>query len=160
MELVELKVREFMDELASSSPAPGGGSVAAVEAGYGASLLAMVCNLTLGRRKYADYQKLAEETEKQAQEMKEDLLRLVDEDTAAYNLVAAAYKLPKESEEEKQYRHDQIQAGLRESCQPPLKVIMLAQQCLTLLNEVWSNLNKSCASDLYVAALSDRKSVV
>ena len=154
MELVELKVREFMDELASSSPAPGGGSVAAVEAAYGASLLAMVCNLTLGRKKYADYQELAAQTEQKAQNLKDILLVLVDEDTAAYNLVSAAYKLPKETEADKAYRKSHIQAGLVESCQPPLKVINLSAQCLELLNSVWKCLNQSCMSDLYVAAYS------
>ena len=154
MELVELKVREFMDELASSSPAPGGGSVAAVEAAYGASLLAMVCNLTLGRKKYADYQELAAETEKKAQNLKEILLLLVDEDTAAYNLVSAAYKLPKETDEEKAYRKSRIQAGLVESCQPPLKVINVAVQGLELIQSTWKCLNQSCMSDLYVAAYS------
>ena len=154
MELVELTVREFMDELASSSPAPGGGSVAAVEAAYGASLLAMVCNLTLGRKKYADYQELAAETEKKAQNLKEILLLLVDEDTAAYNLVSAAYKLPKETDEEKVYRKTRIQAGLKESCQPPLKVMNLSMQCLDLLKATWGYLNQSCMSDLYVAVAS------
>ena len=154
MKLVEMSIKDFMDELASSSPAPGGGSVAAIEAGYGASLLAMVCNLTLGRKKYADSQELAEETEKKAQELKEALLVLVDEDTEAYNLVSAAYKLPKETEEEKAYRKNRIQLGLVESCQPPLKVIRLAAQCLDLLDSVWSKLNQSCMSDLYVGASS------
>lgn len=154
MKLAELTVKDFMDELASSSPAPGGGSIAALEAGYGVSLLAMVCNLTLGRKKYADYQDLATETEKKAQELKEGLLILVDEDTEAYNTVSAAYKLPKETDEEKVFRKNRIQQGLIDCCQPPLKVINLAVQGLSLVDETWTCLNQSCMSDLYVAVSS------
>ena len=154
MKLAELTVKDFMDELASSSPAPGGGSIAALESGYGVSLLAMVANLTLGRKKYADYQTLAEETEKKAQLLKESLLTLVDEDTEAYNTVAAAYKLPKETEEEKAYRKEQIQQGLKGSCQPPLKVIELSVQGLNLIDETYRNLNQSCLSDVYVGVSS------
>ena len=154
MKLAEFTVKDFMDELASSSPAPGGGSIAALESGYGVSLLAMVCNLTLGRKKYADYQELAQETEKKAQLLKEGLLILVDEDTESYNTVSAAYKLPKETDEEKAYRKLKIQQGLVGSCQPPLKVINLSAQGLRLIDDTWNNLNQSCLSDLYVGVAS------
>ncbi|MBR0026085.1 MAG: cyclodeaminase/cyclohydrolase family protein, partial [Clostridia bacterium] len=109
MKLAELRVDEFASILASDAPAPGGGSAAALEGALGAALTAMVCSLTVGKKKYADYQELAEATQKKAGELKDRFIDVMDRDTEAFNIVSAAFGMPKETDEEKAARSAAIQ---------------------------------------------------
>lgn len=85
MKLVEMKVNEFVDLMASDEPAPGGGSAAALEGALGAALTAMVCALTVGKKKYADVQELAIESQKKGNELKAQFVDVIDRDTEAFN---------------------------------------------------------------------------
>lgn len=89
MKLVEMKVNEFVDLMASDEPAPGGGSAAALEGALGAALTAMVCALTVGKKKYADVQELAIESQKKGNELKAQFVDVIDRDTEAFNAVSA-----------------------------------------------------------------------
>ena len=105
--LAELTTTEFVDLLASDAPAPGGGSAAALEGALGAALSAMVCGLTTvgkSKEKYADYQEFVIESQKKLTELKVAFVDVMDRDTEAFNVVSAAFGMPKATDEEKAAR--------------------------------------------------------
>lgn len=160
MKLVDMTVKEFTDVLASDAPAPGGGSAAAVNGALGAALTAMVSSLTIGRKKYVDVEELATETQKKASELKDKLIVAVDEDTEAFNVMSAAFGLPKETDEEKAARSAAIQEGLVACIESPLKIMELSADALRLTASVVGKLNASAASDLGVATLELRSAIL
>ena len=156
MKLVEQKIHEFTAELASDSPAPGGGSASAYMGAQGAALAAMVCTLTLIKAKYAEHHALAEETRAKAEEIRKQFLDVIDQDTEAFLVVSAAYGMPKATDEEKAARSAAIQKGLMLCTQTPLLMMELAAQALELIDGLLGKFNENAASDLGVAALSLR----
>lgn len=151
MKLQDMTVTQFTNTLASDAPAPGGGSVAALCGAQGAALVAMVCRLTVGRAKYAEFDGLCAEVLEKAESLKEKLLSAIDEDTEAYNQVTAAFKLPKESDEEKTQRSKAIQAATIVATETPLNTMRLAKAAKDLANMVQGKSNPNAASDLGVA---------
>jgi len=128
--LTDLTVREFMGELSSSSPAPGGGSVSALAGSLGAALASMVASLTVGKEKFKDKEDIMQEVLLRGEGLKERLSQLVDEDTLAYNRVAASFKLPVDTEENKMLRTQIIQEALKQATLLPLEV---ARHCLAVM---------------------------
>ena len=159
MKLAELQVSAFADILASDAPAPGGGSAAALEGALGAALTAMVCSLTVGKKKYADYQTLAAQTQAKALELKGRFVDVMDRDTEAFNVVSAAFGMPKETDEEKAARSAAIQKGLEGCTETPFEMMELAVEALELTAAVLGKSNASAASDLGVSALSLRAAI-
>ena len=157
--LAELTTAEFVDLLASDAPAPGGGSAAALEGALGAALTAMVCGLTVGKKKYADYQELAAAAQKKAEELKTRFVDVMDRDTEAFNVVSAAFGMPKETDEEKAARSAAIQKGLEGCTATPFEMMELAVETLELTAELLGKTNDSAASDLGVSALSLRAAI-
>ncbi|MBQ1306227.1 MAG: cyclodeaminase/cyclohydrolase family protein [Erysipelotrichales bacterium] len=154
MKLIDRTVREFTEELASNSPAPGGGSVAAIEGAYGAGLIAMVCELTLGNKKYAEHNERVTKIRGEALRLKNRFLEITDEDTEAFNLVSAAFGMPKSTDEEKALRREAIQNGLKQCCVPPAEVLEKCVAALKLAEELITGFNTSTASDLGTGAAS------
>ena len=99
--LVQFSVEEFLEELATDSPAPGGGSVAAFSGSMGAGLVSMVCRLTIGKKGYEEVESLMVESLEESERIRKSLTSLVDEDTEAFNQVMAAFRMPKDTAEEK-----------------------------------------------------------
>lgn len=159
MKLAELKTAEFVDLLASDAPAPGGGSAAALEGALGAALTAMVCGLTVGKKKYAEFQELAEEAQKKATDLKARFVDVMDRDTEAFNVVSAAFGMPKETDEEKAARSAAIQKGLEGCTKTPFEMMELAVETLELTASILGKSNDSAASDLGVSALSLRSAI-
>ena len=159
MKLAELKTSEFVDLLASDAPAPGGGSAAALEGALGAALTAMVCGLTVGKKKYADYQELVEEAQKKATDLKARFVDVMDRDTEAFNVVSAAFGMPKATDEEKAARSAAIQEGLKGCTKTPFEMMELAVETLELTASILGKSNDSAASDLGVSALSLRAAI-
>ena len=159
MKLAELKTSEFVDLLASDAPAPGGGSAAALEGALGAALTAMVCGLTVGKKKYAEYQELAEEAQKKATDLKARFVDVMDRDTEAFNVVSAAFGMPKATDEEKATRSAAIQEGLKGCTKTPFEMMELAVETLELTASILGKSNDSAASDLGVSALSLRAAI-
>ena len=159
MKLVEQKVHEFTAELASDSPAPGGGSASAYMGAQGAALAAMVCTLTLGKAKYAEYQANAEATKAKAENLRQRFLDVIDQDTEAFLVVSAAYAMPKTTAEEKAERSAAIQKGLLLCTKTPLLMMEMAVETLELVSGLLGKFNENAASDLGVAALSLRSCV-
>ena len=159
MKLAEMQVSQFADVLASDAPAPGGGSTAALEGALGAALTAMVCGLTVGKKKYAEFQELAESAQKKALDLKARFVDVMDRDTEAFNVVSAAFALPKETDEEKAARSAAIQEGLKGCTKTPFEMMELAVETLELTASILGKSNDSAASDLGVSALSLRAAI-
>lgn len=159
MKLAELKTAEFVDLLASDAPAPGGGSAAALEGALGAALTAMVCGLTVGKKKYAEFQELAESAQAKATDLKARFVDVMDRDTEAFNVVSAAFGMPKETDEEKAARSAAIQKGLEGCTKTPFEMMELAVETLELTASILGKSNDSAASDLGVSALSLRAAI-
>ena len=159
MKLADLKVTEFVDLLASDAPAPGGGSAAALEGAIGAALTAMVCGLTKGKKKFAEFNDLAVETEVKALALKDRFVDVMDRDTEAFNVVSAAFGMPKETDEEKAARSAAIQKGLEGCTATPFEMMEIAVETLELTDSILGKSNDSAASDLGVSALSLRAAV-
>ncbi len=159
MKLADLKTSEFVDLLASDAPAPGGGSAAALEGALGAALTAMVCSLTVGKKKYADVQELVEAAQKKALDLKARFVDVMDRDTEAFNVVSAAFGMPKGTDEEKAARSAAIQEGLKGCTKTPFEMMELAVETLELTASILGKSNDSAASDLGVSALSLRAAI-
>ncbi|MGQ7461350.1 cyclodeaminase/cyclohydrolase family protein [Streptococcus sp. 32226D021BW] len=154
MALVDLTLTEFAQLLGSDAPAPGGGSAAALSAVNGISLTKMVCELTLGKKKYDDYQAAIEEIHEVAGDLQERLLRAIDEDTEAFNQVSAVFDMPKETEEDKEARRQAMQEALKAATLSPFGMMETMLQALQVTAEAVGKSNTNAASDLGVAALS------
>ena len=151
--LKELTVEQFVREVASGSPAPGGGSVAALAGAQGAGLLSMYCNLSQNREKLGDVVELLQKIGEEARFLKVKLLEAIDEDTIAFNQVMDAYRLPKLSEEEKVRRKKAIQKAALNAAEVPLLTARGALKILALVNEAAGKGNPSAITDLGVANL-------
>jgi glutamate formiminotransferase / formiminotetrahydrofolate cyclodeaminase len=154
--LVKMNLRQFCNETLSDSPAPGGGSVAALMGALGASLGGMVANLSAGKRGWEEQLEFFSNWAVQGQQLKDELLFLVDEDTAAFNKVMAAFALPKDSAEEKAARSKAIQAANQYAAEIPLKVMSTACQSYQLLAEMAEKGNPASISDVGVGLLATR----
>ncbi len=154
--LVRLNLRQFCNETLSDSPAPGGGSVAALMGALGASLGGMVANLSAGKRGWDEKLEFFSDWAVKAQQLKDELLFLVDEDTAAFNRVMAAFGLPKESAEEKAARTKAIQAANQYAAEIPLRVMETASRSYELLREMAEKGNPASISDVGVGLLATR----
>ena len=153
MELSELTVRSFANLLGSDAPAPGGGSAAALAGSLGAALSAMVSALTLGRKKYADVQELAQEGFDRASALKEAFLQAMEKDTEVFNTFSAAMGMPKETPEEKAARSAAMQAALVLCIESPLRMMELSFEAITLTDKLMGKTNANALSDLGVSAL-------
>ena len=125
--LTEKAVSQFLDELASNSPAPGGGSVAALAGAAGAALASMVCNLTIGKKKYVDVQGEMVAVLQQTEALRNELAALIDKDTEVFNTVMAAYGLPKGTEQEQAARTAAIQEATKSATLVPLQVMTVCE---------------------------------
>lgn len=152
MKLAEMTVREYLDIMASDAPAPGGGSAAALCGAQGAGLAAMVAGLTIGRKKFAEFEETCLSVREEALALAQKLTLQIDRDTVAFNLVAAAFKLPKATDEEKAERSKAIQAGTLVSTEVPFETMKLALDTLRCAEKLLSGFNDGAASDLGVAA--------
>src|SRR3954454_21497508 len=157
--LVKMNVREFCNETLSDSPAPGGGSVAALMGALGVSLGGMVANLSAGKRGWEDKLEFFSGWAVKAQQLKDELLFLVDEDTAAFNKVMAAFGLPKESADEKAARSAAIQTANQYAAEVPLRVMQTAAKAYELLGDMAEKGNPASISDVGVGLLGIRSCI-
>ncbi|MDY5770615.1 MAG: cyclodeaminase/cyclohydrolase family protein [Anaerovoracaceae bacterium] len=154
MKLVDMTVRDYLDLLKSDAPAPGGGSVSALSAAQGVGLVAMVADLTIGREKYAEYEQVCKEAKEEALKLYEALVAAIDEDTEAFNKVSAAYKMPKDTDEQKAARSAAIRKANVGATQVPYETIKLCLAGLKVTETMVGKSNPNAASDLGVAALN------
>ncbi len=151
--LREMVITEFLEELASDSPAPGGGSVSALVAATGAGLAEMVCNLTVGKKRYADVEDEMKTLKEGLGETRAELSRLIDRDTDAFNLVMDALRMPKDTEELKKARRDAMQEAFKKAAEIPLETAVSALRALRLCNRVREIGNRNASSDAEIAVM-------
>src|SRR5205809_881730 len=154
--LAKMNLREFCNETLSDSPAPGGGSVAALMGALGVSLGGMVANLSAGKRGWEDKLRYFSDWAVKAQQLKDEMLLLVDEDTAAFNKVMAAFALPNGSAKEKSVRSAAIEAANKLAAEVPLLVMQTASKAYDLLGDMASKGNPASISDVGVGLLAVR----
>ena len=152
--LLDFNLREFANELSVDSPAPGGGSTAALCGALSASLSSMVSNLTVGKKEYKNVQKDVKEIAVKAQSLKDEFLRAVDLDTIAFNKLMEAYRLPKKTEEQKQERDQAVEEAVKEATMVPFGVLEKSIDALNLAREIALKGNKNSLSDAGVAGLT------
>ena len=147
------KLDEFLENLASSKPAPGGGSAAAVAGALAAALSSMVANLTIGKEQYKDVEGAFEGILEKAEVLRKEFLQAIGEDIEAYNKVMDAYGLPRETEEEKKKRRETIQSALKGATEPPFKMAELAGDVLELSKECSLSGNSHAVTDAGASAI-------
>ena len=157
--LASMKINDILSELASSSPAPGGGSVAALAGALGAALSSMVCNLTIGKEKYIDVQDEIKDVLLKSEKIRKELTELIDKDTAAFNDVMKAFKMPKETDEQKKVRSKTIQEGYKTAAKIPLETAQICEKIFDLALVIAEKGNKNSITDTAVSALMAKAGV-
>jgi glutamate formiminotransferase/formiminotetrahydrofolate cyclodeaminase len=157
--LIQMNLTEFADETASESPAPGGGSISAYCGSLGASLGTMVANLSAGKRGWEEQLSYFSEWAAKGQELKDNLLRSVDEDTAAFNEIMKAFSLAKNTDEEKKARTEAIENATKFACEVPFKVMKTSFETLALLAAMVEKGNQNSITDAGVGVLCVKTAV-
>lgn len=158
--LVSMRLDAFADETASESPAPGGGSISAYMGALGVALGTMVANLSSHKRGWDDRWEAFSDVAEKGQELQKELIKLVDEDTRAFNRIMDAFGLPKGTDEEKAARTAAIQAATLYATQVPLRVMEVAAAGFDLVHNMAANGNPNSVSDAGVGALALRSAVM
>lgn len=150
---IEQTLQTYLDDLASSQSTPGGGSAAAVSGAMAAALTCMVCQLTLGKEKYASVQEEISELLSQAEEQRQRFQQLMTEDITAYGRLAACFKMPRDTEDQRRMRADAIQLCLNEAALVPLEMSERAVQVAKICGRVAEIGNANVLSDIAAAAM-------
>lgn len=157
--LVNTTLKDFSEETASESPAPGGGSISAYLGTLGISLGVMVANLSAHKKGWdASWEEFSDLAEK-GEELRKQLLKMVDEDTSAFNKIMSAMALPKTSEKEKEVRKNELESATLNAIEVPFKVMQLSTQAMPLLKTIAENGNPNSVSDAGVGALCAKAAV-
>jgi glutamate formiminotransferase/formiminotetrahydrofolate cyclodeaminase len=158
--LVKMNLKAFADETASESPAPGGGSISAYVGALGVSLATMVANLSSHKKGWDERWDEFSAWAEKGQGLKDELLKLVDEDTKAFNQIMSAFALPKSNEAEKQFRTDEIQKATKFAIEVPYKVMELCYESILVAKSMAQTGNPNSVSDAGVGALCTRAAVM
>jgi formiminotetrahydrofolate cyclodeaminase len=154
--LKDMNLKSFLDTTISDAPVPGGGSVAALSGALAAALSGMVANLTIGKKKYADFEAPMKEVLERMSVLKDELLEDIDRDAKAFDGVMACFKMPKETDEDKKNRKEAMQKAFKEASEVPFEV---AKKCIKIMDEaeyVVVNGNKNAVTDGAVSAMMAR----
>lgn len=154
--LTNKTIVEFLDATASCEPVPGGGSIAAQSGATAAALVEMVANLTIGRKNFEAVDEEMKEIAHKASQLRPELVKAIDQDAEAFKGVMEAYKLRKNTDEEKTVRKEQIQVSMKLAATVPLTVARMSQEIICLSREVVKKGNKNAVTDGLVSALMAR----
>lgn len=158
--LADLTIKGFLAETANSAPVPGGGSISALNGAIATALTEMVANLTIGKKKYADVEGQMKVIATEAALIRERLVRYIDLDSEAYNQVFAAFKLPKETEEEKAERTRAVQDATKQAAQIPMEVAEELALVMETIIYVAHKGNRNAVTDACVAMMAARSCVL
>lgn len=159
-ELSRMTIRDFLTELASDSPAPGGGSVAALSGALGAGLAIMVTRLTIGKEKYRENWDEMGKVQREAKELAEQFLSLTEQDAEAFNTFFNAMKMPKDTEEQKTLRQEMMQEGLKDATMIPLETLKACELLVDLARTTAERGNPNAVTDAGTAALLTRSAAL
>jgi len=158
--LIDKSVQDFLDELASRAPVPGGGSIAALSAGLASALTEMVANLTIGKKGFEEVEEEMKKISQESSDYRENFLKDIDKDAEAFNKVMDAFKLPKNTPEDINKRKQVIQKEFKNAALVPLEVAKDAVKLMEFTSKVVEKGNKNAISDGAVAAMMARTAVL
>ena len=158
--LTELSLQKFVDVTAGSDPVPGGGSISALAGTLSAALTHMVAGLTIGKKKYLEVEDEMKTVKEKTAEIQALLYKAIDRDSEAYNVVFDAFKLPKETEEEKEKRSEAIQEATKVAAEVPMEVAEAAFSLIPYIKIVVAKGNQNAVTDGCVAMLCCRTAVL
>lgn len=158
--LADLTIKGFLAETAGSAPVPGGGSISALNGAIATALTEMVANLTIGKKKYADVEGQMKVIATEAALIRERLVRDIDRDSEAYNEVFAAFKLPKETEDEKSERAHTIQQATKQAALVPMEVAEEVASVMETIIYIAHKGNRNAVTDACVAMMTARTCVL
>ena len=156
MMLFDKTMKEFVEQTASSSPTPGGGSVAAFEAASAAALISMVANLTIGKSGYEEVQEEMKKVIDKTAWYRTKFLELMHKDASSFDEAMKAFRLPKNTEEEKRYRSQKIQEGYQHATVVPFEVGKTVYELFDLVETVIENGNRNAVTDGLIAVMQAR----
>lgn len=150
---IDMNIKDFLEDLSSKKPTPGGGGAAALCGSMATALTSMVCNLTIGKKKYADVEEQMQEILVKTNTLREKFNHLIDDDADAFRKLLSAFKQPKESEEDNKIRSEKIQTATKRAALVPLEVIRHCVEVLPLTSSAAQKGNINAVSDAGVSAL-------
>ena len=158
--LAKLSIKDFLAKTAGSDPVPGGGSVAALNAAIASALTEMVANLTIGKKKYEDKEDLMRRIASSASNYMASFVRDINADAEAYNKVFEAFKLPKDTDEEKAERTKEIQTATKIAAEIPMEVARKALDMMDIIAMAADNGNQNAITDACVSMMTARTAVL
>mgnify|MGYP000265046626 CR=1 FL=1 len=160
MKFADMTCNEFVDKLASKSPVPGGGGVAALVGAIGTALSSMVCNLTTGKKRYAEFEVDIQDILKKAADLQQDLMEMIDEDAENFLPLSKAYGMPKDTEEERRLKEETLEKALKQACEVPIKIVKACYEAIKLHAELVDKGSRLAISDVGVGVQCLRAAII
>lgn len=160
MKLVDKSCAEFTQVLSSKAAVPGGGGAAALVGGLGTALAGMVCNLTIGKKKYAEYEEEVKEILRKTEEVQENFLKMVDKDAENFLPLSKAYGMPTNTEEEKKEKARVLEEGLKTACEIPIQIVKTSYEAIKLHEALVDKGSKLAISDVGVGVQCLRAALI
>lgn len=160
MSISEKSCVEFVEVLASKSAVPGGGGAAALVGAVGMALGSMVCNLTIGKKKYAEYEESVKEILEKAGKLEKDLLSMIDQDAECFLPLSKAYGLPTNTEEEKQFKSETMENALKVACEVPINIVRACYEAIKLHEDLVDKGSRLAISDVGVGVQCLRAAIL
>jgi formiminotetrahydrofolate cyclodeaminase len=160
MKLADKSCTDFIEVLASKAATPGGGGGSAIVGAIGMALGGMVCNLTIGKKKYAQYDEKVKGILKRAYELQAELLKMVDADAECFLPLSKAYGMPKDTEEQKKIKAETLEKCLKKACGVPVSIVKQAYEAIKLHEALVDNCSKLAISDVGVGVQCLRAAIV
>lgn len=153
-DIKDTEIEQFLEALASQSATPGGGSAAAIIGAMGAALVSMVCNLTIGKKKYVEVEAEMKDVLAKAETLRKQLIGMIEDDVKAFDAVMGAYGMPKETDADKAKRDAAIQAALKQATDVPMACARAARQVIDIAATASDKGNLNVISDAGVGVLA------
>jgi len=160
MNLQDLTLKQFLEKTANNEPVPGGGSISALHGAIAAALTEMLANITIGKKNYSAVEETMKLNATKASALRTEFLTDIDRDAEAYNLVFQAFRLPKDTDEQKVLRSEKIQEATKVAAMVPMEVAERAFELLDLISETTRKGNKNAITDGCVAMMTCRTAVL
>jgi len=160
MNLQDLTLKQFLEKTANNEPVPGGGSISALHGAVAAALTEMLANITIGKKNYSAVEETMKLNATKASALRTEFLTDIDRDAEAYNLVFQAFRLPKDTDEQKVLRSEKIQEATKVAAMVPMEVAERAFELLDLISETTRKGNKNAITDGCVAMMTCRTAVL
>lgn len=160
MRISEKTCEDFVDVLASKSAVPGGGGAAALTGAIGIALGSMVCNLTIGKKKYAEHEESVKSILEKARSLEKDLIGMIDEDAECFLPLSKAYGLPSSTDEEKKIKSETMENALKKACEVPIKIVKVCYESIKLHEDLVDKGSRLVISDIGVGVQCLRAAIL